>query len=139
MEQVIWFRTLVDTFSNIEFDIFINKLYNTFDKRSIIISSLFHLLLNEFKQNESSYIKNVNKIILDIIHSRNSKLKSITLNPIKLESVNNDKIAPISINDIPSALLSECASYLLHNEVLNNFQICNRYLYLYICKNFKIL
>ena len=67
MHQLIRFRTLLDTFSNFEFDAFINKLYNTFDKRSIIISSLFHLLLNEFKKNETNYITNVNKIILDII------------------------------------------------------------------------
>eukprot|EP01084_Bolivina_argentea_P194527 333772_1 len=124
MEYVIQFRAIIETFNASEFELFCSKLYQQYNKRTLIIQSLFYLLLEESKQNNQQKCNKINKIAKNIIDLRK---QSATHNASNTD--NNTYHTPITINNLPSTLLAFTASYLqLSDQVsltLSNRYICS--------------
>ena len=109
MEKLIKFRMLSDSLSINEFESFTTRLVNQFDKRSIILTSLFHLFRAQNEKGEiNSDLTTTISIISNIIQSRNSKrLKEIE---------SKQELTKFTLHNLPSALIGECASFLPFNQ-----------------------
>eukprot|EP01084_Bolivina_argentea_P014971 27990_1 len=118
MQQVINFREAIDGFNQYEFQLFCSKMYKQYNKRELIIKSLFYLFLEESKHNQYENILTINKIIKNIMDLRKEKHSLPKIN------TNNTQI---TITNLPSPLLSNIASYttLIEQSAL---MTCNRYI-----------
>ena len=71
MEKLITFRAQCDKLNDNEFEMFCNQLLSKHDKRTLIVKSLFHLILNTLDDDDENNIVNeINEIIINIINLR---------------------------------------------------------------------
>ena len=139
LTELIRFRSLVDSLNDAEFDLFITKLFNKFNKRQLIVTSLFHLFYaqNRNKKNNQN-LTLVTDMIRNIIHTRNinknkiSLITSVTEDIADIQGHTGDAIK-IHLCDLPRALIGECASYLHFNEYIQ-FQRSSRTIF-FGCNN----
>eukprot|EP01084_Bolivina_argentea_P017737 33097_1 len=120
MEQIINFRSTIDDLTPPEFQLFCTKLYKVFNKRQLIIKSLFYLLIEDFKHNKCDHVSKLNQMTKQIMDQR-KKNESLSL-CTTISPINN-----ITINYLASPLLSHLASYLTLPEQIS-FLRCNRYI-----------
>ena len=74
MEESILFRSMIDSLSMNEFKQFTNTLFTKFNQRELLTKSIYHLLSYQGRNAlTTKYSNNVNKIIINIIHSRNKE------------------------------------------------------------------
>eukprot|EP01084_Bolivina_argentea_P137056 241370_1 len=137
MEDAVLFRSMIESLSPKEFNTFSTNLFATFNQRELLTKSLFHLLAY-YSRNalNTKYKKNINNILLNIIHDRKNKNtheqnKHPDINTNQNHNENNNQT---EISDIPYPLIAKCASYLNTSEV-TNFQYCNRHIYISCKKN----
>eukprot|EP01084_Bolivina_argentea_P014970 27989_1 len=113
MQQVINFREAIDGFNQYEFQLFCSKMYKQYNKRELIIKSLFYLFLEESKHNQYDNVIKINKIVKTIMDSR-KKSQVISKSIIKNNTSNTS--TKITINNLPSTLITNISSYLILNQ-----------------------
>eukprot|EP01084_Bolivina_argentea_P294534 506805_1 len=121
MDKIINFRASIDTFNEHEFELFCTKLYQDYNKRQLIIKSLFYLLLNDSKHNKYENAIKLNQITKTIMDSRKKKTVYVS------HSKSTKKNTEISINNLPSQLIAYTSSY-LHLSEQTSLITCNRYI-----------
>ena len=132
LHEVIKFRNLADSITETEFNLFLTKLYNKFNKRQLVLSSLFHLFnaqKNGDQDNASKSNCNVSKtmdILSSIIQSRDINHKEVTVKMTKNKPI-------ISLSNLSSDIIGFCASYLPFNDY-HSFEKCSRHIYV-SCNN----
>ena len=125
--EVIKFRDLADSLTDNEFDIFLLKIFNKFNKRQLISTSLFHLFKEQGCQNQQ--LATTINIISSIIQSRN-KASPQHANPIKFKTIpKKQNPSPLSFTSLPSDVIGFCASYLSFNDY-HSFEKCSRQIYI---------
>eukprot|EP01084_Bolivina_argentea_P124825 221192_1 len=127
MDQIINFRAIIETFIKPEFELFCIKLYEQYDRRTLIIKSLFHLLLDEAKHNNRENVNKIYQISKSIMDLRRKKSKLITYESSS-DNNSNDNIKPISIHHLASPLIANISSYLHLSEQTLLLQ-CNRFIF----------
>eukprot|EP01084_Bolivina_argentea_P138907 244443_1 len=120
MEQIINFRATIDAFNEYEFALFCTKMYQQYNKRQLIIKSLFHLFIDESKHNKYENVTKINTIVTNIMDLRKKK-------QLISESTVDTNNAQITINNVPSPLLAHIASYLILSQQTSLIK-CNRYI-----------
>ena len=116
---------LIDTFDDNEYNQFFKQLLNKFNQRNIVNYFVTNLLKHSIKETDYTYYNQLNQIISNIISSR-KKNQSNTMKSIKQSTTK-------TITNLPSAMISECASYLPFKEIIK-FQTCGKFIY-YFLKN----
>ena len=131
MNDVIKFRLLADSLSDNEFNVFLSKLFNKFNKRQLILTSLFHLFNAQNRENQKKQTSNdqllvTTDIISSIVKSRkmNDKQRSTSI-----ATEQNKTLIPISITNLPSDIIGFCASFLEFDDY-NSFQRCSRQIFI---------
>ena len=122
MERLVRITLLIDSLNDKEHNAFFKKLLNQFTERRIVNTFVVNLLEKSLKQTDDSYYKQLNKIISNIISSRNKNQSN------KIKSTQTSTKTMI---DLPSSMISECASYLPFKEIIK-FQSCSKFIY-YSC------
>eukprot|EP01084_Bolivina_argentea_P269566 458175_1 len=124
MEEVIRFRLLVNELQDKEFNIFLNKL-----SHDEIISIMLKGFIYIHEENLNSNVSNINNIIYNIIKLRQSNQPAITDNKLNIVNINKQKtVQKIKLNELPSTIIRECASYLDVDDYLD-FAQCDGSLY----------
>ena len=123
MEQVIQFRSTIDTFSAQEYQSFRSKLFAVYDERSLLTKLLFLMLMNQAKHANYADTERINGICKEITDLR--RKKQSTSKP------KEDQQQPDTnyFNALPSAIISNTASYLETSEQ-PKFMNCNRYIFI---------
>ena len=106
-----------------EFDLFVSKLFNKFNKRESISTSLFHLFNAQNREKKHEKLSTTKNIISSILKLRGTKSCSL--------QVKNNKKTPSKrlIIHVPSEIIGFCASYLNFNDY-HSFQRCSRQIYI---------
>eukprot|EP01084_Bolivina_argentea_P073750 133821_1 len=131
MEEAISFRLMIESLSIQEFNAFSTKLFTTFNKRELLSKCLFHLLVYQNKHSlNTKYTQNINKLLIDIIQSRQIK----NINNENENKTDNDINNTKTLITIPYTLIAKCSSYLKLSEVIK-FQYSNRHIYISCKKN----
>ena len=131
LQEVIKFRNLADSLTQTEFELLLSKLYNKFNKRQLILSSLFHLFNSQNNCNHDNAEErncNVTKtmdIISSIIKSRDTNYQQLPV------SKHQNKI--MTISNLSSDIIGFCASY-LNFRSYKSFEKCSRHIYI-SCNN----
>ena len=113
MEKLVKITSLLDGLSDNEHNKFFNVLMSQFPQRSIVKSFVVNLLKHSIKETDCSYYNQLNKILSKIISLRNKN----KLNKIK--SIQQSSTTKF-ITDLPSSMISECASYLPLRVLITN-------------------
>ena len=116
MEHLVRFRMLTNQLDNKEFVLFLSRLIQKHNGRALIMRCLFEHFLQSNDNQKELAISPITNIISNIITSRDPN-KPID-NGLSLDS----------ITKLPSALISETASYLKAPEYII-FSRCNRKIY----------
>eukprot|EP01083_Nonionella_stella_P257475 881289_1 len=125
LEKVIQLQALLETLNQNEFELFFSAFTTMCGRRELITKSSLHLLVYEKKHNPiNSYENNAYALVTAIISLRKSDDDPI---------VSSATPYPASFDNLPSVVISKCASYLQSKE-LNNFFLCNRHSYI-SCKS----
>jgi len=131
MDHLIRFRSLADSLTEMEFNAFISQMFSRYDRRQLLLSSLFHLFLSQISNREDSApALGAIRMISAIIKARDDEKTENALNgndvpppihPMSLDSAEEasvnendgeDASVPLTIQSLPAELIGECASFL---------------------------
>ena len=116
---------------DIEFDVFVDKLFNQCNKREIISKSLLYLFQAQKQSNDENKVLNkCMNIISNIVLSRKSNKENIEdTELLSIEDTESESHSAITMNNLASDLINECASYLDFTSY-HLFERVNRHIYL---------
>ena len=150
MDQLIRFRALADSLTDSEFNCFMTQLFAEYNRRQMLLSSLFYFFQATLHNNDSDPVHTAIRVISAIIKARDDNAKapsagSITLpslHPLEQSSVSNhnlnssngatekkEVVLPLKLHNLPTVLIGEVASY-LHFDSYHSLMKCARSLYL---------
>ena len=125
--ELIKFRSLADSSSDKEFDVFISKLFNK-------LKSLFHLF--EVQNHQNQNISNTKlqlpytiNIISSITQSRNNTSAQLSDRVKSTIISKKPNHTPLSLANLPSVLIGFCGSYLSFTDY-HSFEKCSRQIYI---------
>lgn len=126
MDKAIHFRSVVDTFDDAEFLTFETKLFASFNKRQLIVKSVFLTVLNQIKHGELDDIHQINGICKSILDSR-CKETGQKIKPVGAPQPST--AIDCMLDKIPSSVISHTASYLKRPEI-SLLMLCSRYTFM---------
>ena len=112
MDQALAISSSLNNFTETEFNLFCDQLFDKFGKKPIMIQSLFNLLLNDSKQNNYKKSQEISKIIRNISN-------------LQKKNKNSTKIS--TFDAIPSDMIAKTATF-LDNRSFLDFSQTNKHI-----------
>eukprot|EP01084_Bolivina_argentea_P139747 245813_1 len=125
MNEVFGLQLLLNRLEDDEFQTLIDGLVHN---RTFMTSVIFKLLLHEYRCNQNASLTHISNVTQSIIHKREQPQDSEDT-----ESPNHE-LSPVTLNQLPSELISKCTSYLGCKDTVSIIQTTR-----YLCKSATII